>query len=433
MYDSVRSLLELVQEAVSPWHTVQAVSKRLSKAGFQPLDLGEKWQLESGKSYYVEAFDSTVLAFTIGCNGYTEANNLRIAASHTDFPGLRIKPQASVIKDGYGVLNIESYGGLILSSWQDRPLSIAGKITLKGQDAFHPQVRLVDFAKPLLTIPELAIHMNRKVNEGVALKKQKEMLPLMAVLGKDGDKNFFDHWLARELGCEPDEILAYELNLYPYEAGCQLGLAGELVSAPRLDNITSVEACLQGIITASTKAQKLSGIRFAAFFDNEEIGSRTKQGAGSGILLEVLERIYLALGYDREAMWQAVSGGFMLSVDVAHALHPNYGEKYDPYTRPVLNGGVTLKQAASQSYAGDAQAVAIIKALCQQEGIPCQMFVNHADQPGGSTLGSIASALVPMRTMDIGVAMLSMHSARETMGAADQQALNELISKFYTV
>ena len=432
MYDSVRSLLELVQESVSPWHTVQAVRQRLAKAGFQALSLDEKWELAKGQSYYVEAFDSTLLAFTVGSGGYAEENSLRIAASHTDFPGIRIKPQASVLKSGYGVLNIESYGGLILSSWQDRPLSIAGKVALKGGNAFQPEVRLVDFARPLLTIPELAIHMNRKVNEGVALKKQKEMLPLMAVLGKDGDKAFFENWLSRELGCEAGDILSYELNLYPYEAGCQLGLAGELVSAPRLDNITSVEACLQGIISAS-RQEKLHGIRMAAFFDNEEIGSRTKQGAGSGILLEVLERIYLALGSNRELMWQAVSSGFMLSVDVAHALHPNYPEKYDPYISPVLNGGVALKQAASQSYAGDAQAVAVVKAICQQGKIPHQMFVNHADQAGGSTLGSIASALVPMRTMDIGVAMLSMHSARETMGAADQQALNELIAQFYSI
>ena len=430
MYDSVRSLLELVQEAVSPWHTVQAVRQRLAKAGFQALSLSEKWELAKGQSYYVEAFDSTLLAFSVGNDGYADDNSLRIAASHTDFPGIRIKPQASVLKSGYGVLNIESYGGLILSSWQDRPLSIAGKVVLKGANVFQPEVRIVDFAKPLLTIPSLAIHMNRKVNEGVALKKQKEMLPLMAVLGKDGDKAFCENWLASELGCEAEDILSYELNLYPYEPACQLGLAGELVSAPRLDNITSVEACLQGIISAS-RQENACGIRMAAFFDNEEIGSRTKQGAGSGILLEILERIYLALGYDRDTMWQAVSSGFMLSVDVAHALHPNYPEKYDPYISPVLNGGVALKQAASQSYAGDAQAVAIVKSICQQGKIPHQIFVNHADQAGGSTLGSIASALVPMRTMDIGIAMLAMHSARETMGAADQQALNELIAQFY--
>ena len=432
MYESVRSLLELVKESVSPWHTVEAVRTRLEGQGFQPLELGEAWQLEKGSSYYVEAYGSTILAFSVGKENFLGKNALRISASHTDFPGLRIKPAPEVLKNGYGVLNIEGYGGLILSSWQDRPLSIAGKIAIRGKNPFEPEIRLVDFRRPLLTIPELAIHMNRKVNEGVAISKQKEMLPLMAVLGKDGDKSFFMSWLARELGCSQEDILSYELNLYPYEGGCQLGLAGELISAPRLDNITSVEACLQAI-AAAAHDKKQEGICLAAFFDNEEIGSRTKQGAGSGILLEVLERIYHSLGYNREDMWQAISNGFMLSVDVAHGIHPNYPEKYDITTKPMLNGGVVLKQAASQSYAGDAEAVAVVSAICQQAGIPCQKFVNHSDQAGGSTLGSIASALMPMRTMDIGVPILAMHSARETMGASDQEALNALLREFYTI
>ena len=350
-----------------------------------------------------------------------------LAAAHTDFPGLRLKPSAGIVKDGYGILNVEPYGGMILHSWQDRPLSMAGRVALRGEKAFSPVVRLVDFARPLLVIPELAIHMNRKVNEGTAIKKQKEMLPLMAVLGKEGEKSFFEAWLAGEMGCCREDILSYEINLYPYEAGCQLGMAGEMVSAPRLDNITSVEACLQGMEAVAEAGQ---GLRLVALFDNEEIGSRTKQGAGSAVLLQVLERIYEALGYSRSQLWQAVSGGFMLSVDVAHGLQPNYPEKYDATNRPVLNGGVVLKQAASQSYAGDAEAVAIVSAICQQEGIACQRFVNHSDEPGGSTLGSIASALVPMRTMDIGVPLLSMHSARETMGAWDQESLNQLLKAF---
>lgn len=422
---SVCSLLELINSSVSPWHTVLSVRERLEAAGFSELSLSAPWELKAGQGYFVEVYGSTLFAFTLGEEN--TLSNLRIAASHTDFPGLRIKPAASMVKDGYGVLNVESYGGLILASWQDRPLSIAGKVVLQGEDAFVPEVRYIDFARPLLTIPELAIHMNRDVNKGVEIKKQKEMLPLLTILGKDGDKEFFEHFLARELGCEVQEILSYELNLYPYEPACQLGLTGELISAPRLDNITSVEACLQGILAASEAKQ---GIRVAAFFDNEEIGSRTKQGAGSAILLQVLERIYSQLGCDREKLWQDISGGFMLSVDVAHGIHPNYAEKSDPTNKPMLGSGVVLKQAASQSYAGDAEAVAIIKALCQQNDIACQRFVNHADQPGGSTLGSIASALVPMRTMDIGVPILAMHSARETMGAADQDSINNLLKVF---
>ncbi len=431
MYDSVAGLLDLVHQAVSPWHTAAACSMRLEKAGFQRLEPGGEWHLERGASYYLEVFGSAVFAFAVGKGNLTESNALRLAAAHTDFPGLRIKPAASILKEGCGELNVEPYGGMMLASWQDRPLSIAGKIALRGSSAFAPELRLVDFASPLLTIPSLAIHMNRKVNEGVPIQKQKEMLPLMAVLGKDGEQDFFAAWLSDRLGCARQDILSYELNLYPWEQGCQLGIAGEIVSAPRLDNLTSVEACLKGI-EAAASAGDLQGLRVAAFFDNEEIGSRTKQGAGSGLLLQILERIYAALGYTGAQLWQSVSGGFMLSVDVAHGFHPNYGEKYDLTSKPMLNGGVVLKQAASQSYAGDAEAVAVISELCRQQDIPCQRFVNHSDQPGGSTLGSIASALVPMRTMDIGVPLLAMHSARETMGAADQQALNELIGSFFT-
>ena len=394
MYDFVYSLLGLVQKSVSPWHTAAAAVERLERAGFVRLDMRDCWQLVQGGRYYTEVFGSTVLAFAIGGGDLAEPGSLRLAAAHTDFPGLRLKPSAGIVKDGYGILNVEPYGGMILHSWQDRPLSIAGRVAVRGEKAFSPVVRLVDFARPLLVIPELAIHMNRKVNEGTAIKKQKEMLPLMAVLGKEGEKSFFEAWLAGEIGCCREDILSYEVNLYPYEAGCQLGMAGEMVSAPRLDNITSVEACLQGMEAAAAAGQDWQGIRLAGLFDNEEIGS------------------------------------FMLSVDVAHGLQPNYPEKYDATNRPVLNGGVVLKQAASQSYAGDAEAVAIVSAICQQEGIACQRFVNHSDEPGGSTLGSIASALVPMRTMDIGVPLLSMHSARETMGAWDQESLNQLLKAF---
>ena len=433
MYDSVYSLLGLVKKSVSPWHTAAAAAERLAAAGFERLDMGEQWQLEQGGCYYVEVFGSTVFAFAVGEGDFTAPDSLRITAAHTDFPGLRIKPSAGLLKDGYGVLNVEPYGGLILHSWQDRPLSVAGRVAVRGSNPFSPDVRMVDFARPLMTVPELAIHMNRKVNEGTAIGKQKEMLPLMAVPGKDGDKSFFLECLASEAGCRMDDILSYELNIYVYEAGCQLGLAGEMVSAPRLDNITSVEACLQGMEAAALRIAEgnlFKGVRLSAMFDNEEIGSRTKQGAGSALLLQVLERIYASLGCDREQLWQAVSSGFMLSVDVAHGLQPNYPEKYDVTSRPVLNGGVVIKQAASQSYAGDAEAVAVVTAICQQEGIACQSFVNHSDEPGGSTLGSIASALVPIRTMDIGVPLLSMHSARETMGSRDQEELNRLLRIF---
>ena len=238
---------------------------------------------------------------------------------------------------------------------------------------------------------------------------------------------FFDELIATELGVAKETVLAYELNIYPYEGGCQLGVARELVSSPRLDNITSVVSCLEGILAGTN-----DGLNVIALFDNEEVGSRTKQGAASANLMQLLERIYASMGYNRDEMWQGINGGFMLSVDVAHGLHPNYPDKADPTNKPVLNGGVVIKQAASQSYAFDAEGVAIVKSLCQENGILYQQFVNRADMPGGATLGSIASALVPVMTIDVGVPILGMHSARETMGAADQAALNKLVDSCLT-
>lgn len=426
LYGDIVDLLDFINKSPSPWHTAMVAGEQLENAGFQRLDWADTWEIEAGGQYYVRLYGAMLAAFTVGNGSMTKKNSLRIVAAHTDFPGLRIKPAAGMVKDGYGVLNIEGYGGAILYSWLDRPLSVAGKVALRGKDAFSPESVLIDFGRPLITIPSLAIHMNRQVNDGMALNKQKDLLPLAAVLGKAGSTDFFDELIAIEAGVAPADVLAYELNIYPYESGCQLGIAGEMISSPRLDNITSVVACLAGI-----KAGIGDGLNMAVFFDNEEIGSRSKQGAGSNNLMQLLERIYIHRGYSREEMWLGINGGFMISVDVAHGLHPNYPDKNDPTNKPVLNNGLVIKQAASQSYASDAEGVAVIKALCQEADISYQQFVNRSDMPGGATLGSIASALVPIRTIDVGVPILAMHSARETMGAADQQALTMLIKRFF--
>ena len=431
MYGDIIDLLEFIKKSPSPWHTASAASEQLLNAGFQELDWTEGWELQRYGRYFTKVYGSSIFAFTLGNGDLTAKNSLKLAAAHTDFPGFRIKPEAGVIKDGYGLLNTEGYGGAILYSWLDRPLSIAGKVVLAGKDAMNPVTELIDFARPLITIPSLAIHMNKKINEGVALNKQKDMLPLAAVFGKENGKDtakaFLEDLLVSELAVSKEDILSYELNIYPYEAGCQLGVAGELVSSPRLDNITSVVACLKGI-TETLGA----GLNIIALFDNEEIGSRTKQGAASANLMQLLERIYTCMGYSREQMWQGINGGFMLSVDVAHGLHPNYPDKTDPTNRPLLNEGFVIKQASSQSYACDAEAVAMVKGLCRQgNDIPCQHYVNRSDMPGGATLGSIASALVPVRTVDIGVPILAMHSAREIMGAADQISLCRVIRELF--
>ena len=414
-----KELLDFIASAPSPCHTVTASAEKLRRAGFEELELGGAWQLSRGGRYFIRVYGTTLLAFTVGAAG-----PLRMAAAHTDFPCFRLKPAAGLVREGYGLLNVETYGGLILRSWLDRPLGLAGKVVLRGEDAFHPEVRLVDFGRPLVTIPSLAIHMDRDVNKEGALNPQKDMLPLAALFGGEAEEDWWMQALAELAGISAEDILSYELSTYPWEQGCTLGLAEELVSSPRLDNLTSVWACLEGLVDA-TKDGVPDGVRLVALFDNEEVGSRTKQGAGSAVLMEVLRRIYAA--EDGARLSAALAGGFLLSVDVAHGLHPNYMSKSDPIVRPVLGGGVVIKQAASQAYAGDAEAVAIVRALCEERGIVHQDFVNRSDSRGGSTLGSIASALVPVRTMDVGVPILAMHSARETMGAADEMALTALV------
>ena len=423
MNKDVQDLLDFIKAAPTPYHTVQAAAEELAGAGFAELSLTDKWQLQAGGRYFVRAFDSTLLAFVVG----EAAGPVRLAAAHTDFPCFRLKPQAGMVKDGYGMLNVEKYGGMMLRTWLDRPLALAGKVALRRADPFQPEVRLVNFNRPLLTIPSLAIHMDRDVNENGKLNAQKDMLPLATMDGDELKAGFFLKWLAEELQVDQSNILSYELSTYPYEESCLCGLREEFISSPRLDNLTSAAACLQGTMSADSAC---TGLSMVALFDNEEVGSRTKQGAGSAVLLQVLERIYLTLGRSKEEMLVDIAGGFMLSVDVAHALHPNYADKCDPSNKPVMGGGVVLKQAASQSYAGDAEAVAIVRGLCEANDIKWQHFVNRSDSRGGSTLGSIASALVPMRTMDIGVPMLAMHSARETMHGDDQIALGQLLRVF---
>ena len=425
MEQITKELLQFIQQSTSPYHTVLAAKHLLEHNGFQSLDLTAGWSLQPEGKYYVSVFDSCLLAFRIG---KPAAKGLRLAAAHTDFPCFRIKPAPEVTGHGYGTLNVEGYGGMIVSTWLDRPLSLAGKVVTRTTDPFAPETHFVDFKRPLLTISNLAIHMNREVNDGYKWNKQKDVLPLATLVDKkQPDKQFFQKFLARELGCKVEDILSFELSTYPVEQGCTVGLDEEFISSGRLDNLTSVVGCLKGIINGACTSR----LQVAALFDNEEVGSNTKQGADSLVLDHVLRRIYSKLGLDAEQLDQDLAGGFMLSVDVAHALHPNYVDKCDITNQPVLNGGVVLKQASTQSYAGDAEAVAIVKGLCDANGIPCQLFVNRSDVKGGSTLGSMASALTPIRTMDIGVALLAMHSARETMGVKDQEALERLITVFF--
>ncbi len=420
-------LLQRISQSTSPFHTVQRVAGELDEAGFTRLELSDEWNLEIGGSYYVAAYDSTLIAFVVG--DMTEGEGmLKVASAHTDFPCFKLKPNCGINENGYSKLNVEVYGGPILNTWMDRPLSVAGKVALRSRNVFKPFKEFIDIQKPILTIPNLAIHMNREVNKGVELNKQKDMLPLMAM---ETETDSFMDFLSEYLGADRESILDYELYVYQTEPGDVIGLNDEFISAPRLDNITSVHACVKAILSATENVT--DGISCIGLFDNEEIGSATKQGAASTLFLMIMERAYRALGYDRDRMLRDIFSGIMLSVDVAHSVHPNVPEKNDPTNKVVLNNGIVIKLAASQAYACDCEAVGAVMQLCENANIPYQKFVNRSDGTSGKTLGSIASTEFPIRVIDIGTPLIAMHSARELMGVKDQYYLENLLISFFTV
>lgn len=424
MEQEIKELFSLLQKSVSPFHAVEECRTKLKAAGYQELKLNEKWNLTKGTGYFICPYDSTFVAFFIG-EQYQTGDMLRMEIAHTDWPCLKLKSLPEK-KERYLSLNVEVYGSPILSTWLDRPLSAAGRVALKGTDVFHPAIRLVDFQKPYFTIPNLAIHMNRKVNEGIELNCQIDMLPFGGVK-ESPEKNWFALTLAKELQVDVSDIIDYEINLYNKDSSDLIGLNEDLISSPRLDNISSAYACLYGLIHGKRK----DGINVIALFNNEEIGSRTKQGGNSNLLPMILEHLYIALGQSREDYLTAVIGGMMLSLDVAHAIHPNHPEKCDITNQIYLNEGIALKLSGKQRYATDCEAIAIVEQLCKEQDIPYKKFANRSDIPGGSTLGPITSTFLPMKTADIGIPILAMHSSRETMGAKDQIRLCKLTNAFF--
>lgn len=429
-----QKLTALLKESVSPYHTVLAAQKRLQEAGFSKLPSMGSWELQAEGKYYVVYGGSTLFAFVLG-KQWAGAKKLRIAAAHTDFPGFAIKSNPDIVFNGYHQLNVEVYGGPILNTWMDRPLSAAGQVVIKTENVWEPELRLVDIKKPFCIIPNLAVHMNREVNKGVALNRQTDLLPVTGLAGENMDKDVFLHFLAEEMQGKPEDILSYDLRLYCTEEPQYVGMKEEFLSACHLDNTTSVQALLDGIIAAGNG---IEGIRLAAFFDHEEIGSKTKQGAGSMLMRTVLGKIgasgQLAGNFfaDKMSAEELSEDAMMLSVDVAHAVHPNFSGKADPTNRPIPGKGFCIKEACAQSYATDSQAIAALKQLCDCEQIPWQTFVNRSDEAGGSTLGSVASSFLPIPTVDMGIGLLAMHSARELMGNSDMEALSRCICAFYT-
>ncbi len=433
-----QELLTLIEEAVSPYHAVESVKLRLERAGYREVSLKERWKLEKGGAYFVRHHGSSLVAFQIGREDPVKGQ-LRVAAAHTDFPCLRVKANPDMKEEGYVRVNVEIYGGAILNTWLDRPLSVAGRVALKSDTILKPELRLINIKRPILTIPNIAIHLNKEINKGVELNRQTDMIPIAGMLEKElnqenDEKNgkkstYFLNFLAEELNVDPSDILDFELSVYCAEQGCFLGIEQEFISAPRLDNMTSVQAVATGLL----ESERGDGVNVGAFFDHEEIGSRTKQGAGSLLLSFVLEKLYDAFGGNHMDFQSAVAGGMLLSTDVGHGLHPNQVGKYDPVNKASLNSGVSVKEAAGQSYATDSEGIAIIEQMLLKEKIPYKKFVNRSDGTSGSTLGTIASTLLPMLVIDVGIPLLAMHSARELMGSRDQKALTDLLRCFYRI
>ena len=419
MYDDLnRRLLDFIADSPSSFHAAARSAALLEQAGFRRLEETEPWTLGPGDRAYTVRNGSSIVAFRVG----TQPGCYAITASHSDSPCFQLKEQPVRSGPGsYTRLSCEKYGGSIYSTWFDRPLTVAGRLIVKAPGGLRQQLCHVD--APTLLLPNVAIHMNREVNRGYAYHEQVDLLPLYAA----GDGADFWGQVAESAGVAPEDIVSHELFVVPYGRGYLWGNGNEFISAPRLDDLQCAFATLEGFLQGGNAR----AISVWCCFDNEEVGSRTKQGAASTLLRDTLTRISAALGWDEPRHLQALAGSLLLSADNAHAVHPNHPEYSDPDNQVTLGGGVVIKRSASQSYATDAVASAIVQTLCRTHGIGVQSFANRSDLPGGSTLGNIASAQVSVRMADIGLAQLAMHSCFETAACRDTEAMARLAAAFY--
>ena len=426
----IKRLMNFLDASPVNFLAVKNIAGELEKAGFRHVDprmpLG---CIKAGDKLYVTKNDSSIYAFHIGTLPLAEAG-FRMICAHCDSPTFRIKPNAEMLCEGGMVkLNTEVYGGPITSTWFDRPLTLAGRVIVKGNDMLSPKTLLMHVKRPLLQISNLAIHFNRQVNDGVKLSKQKDVLPLLGMVTDELERgNMLTNIICSELNINKEDILDFDLYLADSTPACTFGVHDELISSGRLDDLSmcfaGLEALLAAPLTDTTKV--------LAIFDNEETGSQTKQGAGSPFLASMLKRIAMAQGGSEEAYWQAVERAFMISADNAHAWHPNYPEKFDPTNHPVLGGGPVIKFNAAQKYASDAVSAAVFAEICREAGVPCQRFVNHSDVAGGSTLGNILASSIPLRGVDMGNAILAMHSCRETGSVADHCYCVAAFTRFFS-
>ena len=410
-----KELLQFLDHSPNAFYAVANMQKELEDAGFTRLYEGCPWTLSGGHGYYVTRNDSAIIAFRIPEGGY---QGFQIMASHCDSPVFKIKTNAEIVVDNsYVKLNVEKYGGMLCAPWLDRPLSVAGRVIVQTEEGIA--TKLVNVDRDLLIIPNVAIHMNRQVNDGYAFNAQVDMLPLFCEQGEE--KNQFMQLIADEAGVQVEDILDTDLFLYDRMKGTTLGLHDEFIASGRLDDLQCAFASLKGFLAAELK----QSIAVHCVYDNEEVGSGTKQGAASTFLKDTLQRISRAMGRSEEQYLMSIASSFMVSADNAHAVHPNHAEKADPTNRPYMNRGIVIKYSANQKYTTDGVSGAVMRAICKKAEVPYQTFTNRSDMLGGSTLGNISQAQVALNTVDIGLPQLAMHSPYETAGARDTAYLIE--------
>ena len=424
-----REVIEFIDESPSTYHVVKNCSDILDENGFERIMPREKWEIKKGGKYFLKKSSSTIIAFTVG-EDFDVKNGFKIFGAHTDSPCFRIKPNPEIITENVVRLNTEVYGGPILSTWFDRPLSIAGRVIVKGENSFFPRTVKIKIDEPLLTIPNLAIHQNMEVNNGVKIDKQNDVLPVISLINKNFEREgYLERVILEKTGIKKEDIIDFDLYLYASEKGCLLGANEEFMSSPKIDNLASVYTGLIGLLEAEENQDR---INIFVAFDNEEIGSATKQGADSNYLLNTLERISLALGLSRGDFLQMLESSYILSADAAHAAHPAHLGKTDPTNRGRINEGISIKISAKQKYTSDGYSIAVIKQLIEGTEIQIQPFVNESNELGGSTIGPISSTHLDIDGVDLGVPMFAMHSVRELCGIFDVFYLKELAKEFFS-
>ncbi len=417
----VKEVIGFLDKSPVNFIAVDNLKKMLAEGGFSELQETEDWKIEAGGKYYVTRNGSAVIAFCVPKDPAAFA----VVAAHSDSPGLKIKPNAEIrVEDHYVKLNVEQYGGLIMSTWFDRPLSVAGRVAVKTKKGI--EMKLVNIDRDLLVIPSLAIHMNRSVNDGYKFNIQKELLPLFT--GGEKGKSFLEI-VADSIDVKAEDIIGTDLFTYTRIKGTVLGRDNEFFCSQRIDDLQ----CAYTGMKALMDSKETKSVRMCCVFDNEEVGSGTKQGAKSTFMHDVMLRICKAIGKDESAMLRMLASSFMVSADNGHAVHPNYADKACPTNRPYVNGGVLVKFNAQQKYTTDGISEGIFLKICEDAGVPCQRYVNRSDILGGSTLGNLSAEQVSMNTVDIGVAQLAMHSAYETAGVEDAKHLYDAMKAFFDV